>query len=89
MASRLECGRFALTDFAGKLLRWVDDGYLAVDGDVFDRGIQTAEAMSKLRDGVSPRESGGAHFDGPACTAAPRRPARMKLSGPPRTQTRR
>lgn len=60
LASLLECGRFSLTDFSGRLLRWLDSGYMAVDGDVFDCGGQTAEALSKLRDGASPRESGGA-----------------------------
>lgn len=34
LASLLECGQFNLTDFADRLLRWRDDGYLAVDGDV-------------------------------------------------------
>lgn len=59
LSSLLECERLSLTDFAGRLLRWLDDGYMAVDGDVFDVGIQTAEALSRLRDGVSPLESGG------------------------------
>ncbi|ANB73891.1 hypothetical protein AYM40_17105 [Paraburkholderia phytofirmans OLGA172] len=58
--SLLLCGRFKLTDFASRLLRWLDDGYFAVDGDVFDVGIQTADALGRLRDGIPPRESGGA-----------------------------
>ncbi|RKT25813.1 ADP-ribosylglycohydrolase [Paraburkholderia sp. RAU2J] len=60
LASLFDCGKLSLTDFADRLLRWRDDGYLAVDGDVFDIGIQTADALNRLRDGVSPRESGGA-----------------------------
>ncbi|CAB3797392.1 ADP-ribosylglycohydrolase family protein [Pararobbsia alpina] len=60
LASLIECGRFSLPDFADRLLRWLDHGYMAVDGDVFDVGIQTADALSKLRDGVPPHESGGA-----------------------------
>lgn len=60
LASLLEQRRFSLTDFAGKLLRWLDHGYMAVDGDVFDVGIQTAKALGQLRAGVSPYESGGA-----------------------------
>lgn len=59
LASLLERGKFSLTDFADRLLRWLDDGYMAVDGDVFDVGNQTADALDNLRDGVSPRESGG------------------------------
>jgi ADP-ribosyl-[dinitrogen reductase] hydrolase len=60
LASLQDNGRLILIDFASRLLRWLDDGYMAVDGDVFDVGIQTAEALSRLRDGTSPRESGGA-----------------------------
>lgn len=60
LASVMERGRFELTDFSDRLLRWLDDGYMAVDGDVFDCGIQTAEALGRLRDGASPRDAGGA-----------------------------
>ncbi|SAL80445.1 crystallin [Caballeronia terrestris] len=60
LASLQECGRFSLVDFADRLLRWEDDGYMAVDGHVFDIGIQTADALARLRDGVPVRESGGA-----------------------------
>jgi ADP-ribosyl-[dinitrogen reductase] hydrolase len=60
LASLLDCGKLSLIDFADRLLRWRDDGYLAVDGDVFDIGVQTAHALDRLRDGVPPRESGGA-----------------------------
>ncbi len=60
LASLLECGKFSLTDFADRLLRWYDTGYLAVDGDVFDIGLQTASALEKLRDGAPPQTSGGA-----------------------------
>lgn len=59
LASLMVCGRLSLTDFADRLLQWLDDGYMAVDGDVFDVGNQTAEALDYLRDGVSPHESGG------------------------------
>jgi ADP-ribosyl-[dinitrogen reductase] hydrolase len=60
LASLLEHGRFSLVDFSDRLLRWLDKGYLAVDGNVFDVGVQTAEALANLRDGMSPHESGGA-----------------------------
>lgn len=58
--SILEHGRFSLIDFADRLLRWRDEGYMAVDGDVFDCGVQTARSLDRLRDGASPLESGGA-----------------------------
>lgn len=60
LASLLERGRFSLTDFSNKLVQWLDHGYMAVDGDVFDCGIQTAEALGRLRAGASPRDAGGA-----------------------------
>lgn len=59
LASLLDNGRLSLTDLADRLLQWLDHGYMAVDEDVFDCGIQTAEALGHLRDGVSPHESGG------------------------------
>ncbi|WP_250501608.1 ADP-ribosylglycohydrolase family protein [Caballeronia sp. AZ7_KS35] len=59
LASLLQCGRFSLSDFAQRLLQWADEGYMAVDGDVFDIGIQTSRALQRLREGKSPRESGG------------------------------
>jgi len=60
LASLIECGKFSLTDFAERLTQWMREGYMAVDGDVFDVGVQTAEALHNLADGVPPRESGGA-----------------------------
>ncbi|MGF6412380.1 ADP-ribosylglycohydrolase family protein [Paraburkholderia sp. MM5482-R1] len=59
LASLQDNGRLILSDFASRLLRWLDNGYMAVDGQVFDVGIQTREALSRLRDGASPCESGG------------------------------
>jgi ADP-ribosyl-[dinitrogen reductase] hydrolase len=59
LASLVECRRFSLIDLADRLLRWLDDGYMAVDGEIFDVGIQTANALTRLRDGVPPSESGG------------------------------
>ncbi|MFM0123248.1 ADP-ribosylglycohydrolase family protein [Paraburkholderia sp. RL18-101-BIB-B] len=34
LASLQDDGRLVLTDFASRLLRWLDDGYMAVDGHV-------------------------------------------------------
>ncbi|CAG9172540.1 ADP-ribosylarginine hydrolase Tri1 [Cupriavidus laharis] len=59
LATLVEHGKLSLVDFADRLLLWLDRGYLAIDGRVFDVGIQTADALDNLRDGASPRESGG------------------------------
>ncbi len=66
LESLLECGRFNAEDFACRMLRWLTEGHMAVDGKVFDVGRQTISALqSKLRDGdplsVPP---GGEHTNG-------------------------
>lgn len=60
LISLLECGKLSLPDLASKLLKWLDDGYMAVDGEVFDVGIQTAQALDRLRKGQAPETTGGA-----------------------------
>jgi ADP-ribosylglycohydrolase len=56
--SLLACGRFDPEDFGQRLVRWLDDGYLAVDSYVFDVGIQTANAITKLRAGTPALSAG-------------------------------
>lgn len=58
LASLLEQERFDPHDFAERLLAWYHDGYMAVDGRVFDCGMQTREALVALRRGVSPLLAG-------------------------------
>jgi ADP-ribosylglycohydrolase len=58
LASLLDAGRFDPDDLARRFIRWSDEGYLAVDGHVFDIGIQTASAISALRRGVPPLDAG-------------------------------
>lgn len=60
LASLLECGEFDIKDFVGKLLSWMEFGYMAVDRQVFDVGIQTYKALWRIQeDGVSPQLAGG------------------------------
>ena len=47
-----------LRHFADGLLRWRHEGFHAVDGRVFDIGIQTSTALDRLRAGVPPQEAG-------------------------------
>src|SRR5262245_3985184 len=56
--SLLRCGRFDADDFARRLLRWYEDGYMAVDNRVFDVGITTSRDLSSLRQGIPPLEEG-------------------------------
>lgn len=39
-------------DLGRRLVNWYDWGYLAVEGQVFDVGIQTRNALGRLRDGT-------------------------------------
>lgn len=60
LASLLECREFDVRDFASKLLRWMEYGYMAVDRQVFDIGIQTHKALWRIQeDGVPPQLAGG------------------------------
>ncbi|MDE7416163.1 MAG: ADP-ribosylglycohydrolase family protein [Lachnospiraceae bacterium] len=56
--SLVTCGAFELKDFSDKLLAWYQNGVWAVDGVVFDIGIQTGEALSAYRAGREPEECG-------------------------------
>ena len=49
-----------LGDFARRMINWADWGYLAVDSQVFDIGMQTSRAFAALRDGVAPEQAGPA-----------------------------
>lgn len=56
--SLLRCGRLDTRDLANRLLEWVDSGLWAVDGRVFDCGIQTMTSLRTFASGTSPLESG-------------------------------
>ncbi|HEV8191088.1 MAG TPA: ADP-ribosylglycohydrolase family protein, partial [Ktedonobacterales bacterium] len=58
LASLLESGRFDAEDFGRRIVRWYDEGYGAVEGKVFDVGIQTGRAIQRLRAGVPALEAG-------------------------------
>lgn len=59
LASLLESGSLDLDDFGERLVRWCEDGYMTVDGRVFDVGIGTAAALRRISGGVAPHEAGG------------------------------
>lgn len=58
--SLLARGELNLIDFSQRLQNWYFNGYLAVDKNVFDVGIQTREAIIKLSKNFFPGESGRA-----------------------------
>ncbi|WP_320551381.1 ADP-ribosylglycohydrolase family protein [Luteibacter sahnii] len=59
LQSLLAKGTLDLGDFSRRLVNWADWGHLAVDGHVFDIGLQTARAIERLRAGVPPEHAGG------------------------------
>jgi len=60
LSSLLDRERLDLDDFGRRLVDWYDDGFMAVDGAAFDVGIQTAQAIRRLKDGVPAEEAGRA-----------------------------
>jgi ADP-ribosyl-[dinitrogen reductase] hydrolase len=63
LATLLDRGCLDLEDFSRRLVRWYDEGYLAVDGIVFDIGITTGRAIRGLRAGALPQNAGPAGAD--------------------------
>jgi ADP-ribosylglycohydrolase len=55
----LEEGRPYVAAIAARIVAWGRHGRFAVDGRVFDIGIQTSASVEQLEDGASPFESGG------------------------------
>ena len=58
LESLLACRDWKPDHFASRLLAWYREGYLAVDGKVFDVGIQTGVALDRLAGGIAPIEAG-------------------------------
>lgn len=56
--SLLACGKMDPQDFADRLFRWYEQGYMAVDGEVFDVGVQTSAAIRAFRAGTPALEAG-------------------------------
>jgi ADP-ribosylglycohydrolase len=50
--SLLSCGALDVDDLGRRFVRWYQDGYLAVDGLVFDVGIGTLQALKAIAAGV-------------------------------------
>ena len=56
--SLIEKDGLDLANLATKFLEWGSNGYLAVDGRVFDIGNQTSRALENLKSGMSPETAG-------------------------------
>lgn len=62
--SIITCGKFDLKGFSDKLLSWYQEGKWAVDGMVFDIGIQTSEALMAYKSGMAAEKCGMVRPDG-------------------------
>ncbi len=51
-ASLRHCGRLDIDDLAERFVAWWQQGYLAVDGIVFDIGVQTSSALRAIQRGM-------------------------------------
>ena len=58
LASLLNHGKVDLEDLGRRMIAWHNSGYKAVAGQVFDVGIQTAQAINRLAGGVAADEAG-------------------------------
>lgn len=52
LASLLNCKKLDLTDLVNRFCNWYRAGYLAIDHEVFDIGIQTREALMRYLEGI-------------------------------------
>lgn len=62
--SLVTCGSFVIKDFSDRLIAWYLDGAWAVDGVVFDVGVQTGEALNAYRAGANSEKCGLLRPDG-------------------------
>lgn len=53
------CQRFDATDLGERFARWKNNAYWSPHGSVFDIGIATSQAISRIARGVPPEEAGG------------------------------
>ena len=58
LASLNHCGKLDVDDFGRRLVNWYESGYMAVDFEVFDVGIQTSQAIRRLLSGVPAAQAG-------------------------------
>ena len=58
LASLLQWGGLDLDDLGQKLVDWYQQGYMAVDSQVFDVGVQTGSALRRLMQGVPAAKAG-------------------------------
>jgi ADP-ribosyl-[dinitrogen reductase] hydrolase len=58
LESLIHCRGYHAFDFSRRLLRWHDEGHMAVDHYVFDIGNQTSESILRLKQGQTTDHSG-------------------------------
>jgi len=64
LATLLDHDHLDVDDLGQRFVRWYDNGYLAVDANVFDVGVQTSNAIARLKRGVAPLDAGSSEERG-------------------------
>lgn len=54
------CQGYQIEAIANSFVRWYSQAYWAAHHEVFDIGIATSQALKKIKQGISPSQSGGA-----------------------------
>lgn len=57
------CSGFNLQDIGRTFVAWMDEGYYSAEDRAFDIGNTTLRSISRLREGISPKESGDREDD--------------------------
>jgi ADP-ribosylglycohydrolase len=52
------CNGYDLNDLGNRFIQWLDDGYWTAGGEVFDIGMTTQRAISRLKNGTRPSLAG-------------------------------
>ena len=61
LESLLKCGELDITDLSQRMCAWRQYGHLAVDGRVFDIGVQTSVALDAIEGGTPPETAAPSH----------------------------
>lgn len=62
-ADSLVHSEFDTIDTGGRFVKWMNEGLWAAAGEAFDVGCTTADALTRIADGIPAEEAGGQHED--------------------------
>ncbi len=62
-ADSLVHSEFDVADMGSRFVKWMNDGLWAATGEAFDVGCTTADALTRIANGIPAEEAGGRHED--------------------------